>query len=158
MPDRRTETIEAEGTGAGQMPCDAVAVTVAQIESPFIQRLASIRSVRERLQKLFEEHPDLDAGRLLVPDPQATPPRSGYSYYSRGVYVAIGETGKVTVKASRWTRPRMEALARSIKESMEDEMARALRQFVHKVVEANGGQVVSEAEEDGGGYSLIVEI
>lgn len=140
------------------MPCDAVAVTKAQIESPFIQRLSSIRTVRERVLAVFEEHPDLDASRLVLPDPQGEPPRSGYHYYSRGVYVSISDTGAVTVKASRWPRARMESLARGIKAAMEDEMARALTQFVRKVVEANGGEVLSAAAEDGGGYTLVVDI
>lgn len=139
------------------MPCDAIAMTVAQIESPFMERLLSIRSVRDRVLAFFEEHPELDASKLMLPDPQAEPPRRGYSYYFRTVYISISDTGAVTVKASRWSKPKMGALALGLKTAMEDEMAQALRQFIARVVEANGGTVVSRTAEADGSYSLVVD-
>lgn len=139
------------------MPCDAIAMTVAQIESPFLERLIAISSVRERVRAFFEEHPDLNPDRLMVPDPDGEPPRRGYSYYYRTVYVSISEAGTVTVKASRWPKSKMETLARGIKAAMEDEMAQALRLFVARVVEANGGKVVSQEDEADGSYSLVID-
>lgn len=153
------------------MPCDAVAVSTAQIESQFLEQLLATQQMWARLKLFFQNHPDLNE-KYLVPPNTENNETGNYSYYNKGIYIYIGRTSgtgvqlkpgekdllTILIKTSRWSKTTQNQLIKEIKEIMEDEAAIIMRNFTKKIIEANGGKVIKETNKASGGYSIEAEI